>query len=97
MNKYDLILEHVLLQVSCSYRQENDDMEGLGVYNYIHCEPVNSHVQSDYDHVPQHGVGDDYSHMNSCNANQVFSSGEYGVISWQKRSDTSFDLFFIII
>lgn len=75
------IREEAFARVSCSYRQGNDDMEGLGVYNYIHCEPVNSHVQSDYDHVPQHGVGDDYSHMNSCNANQVFSSGEYGVIS----------------
>lgn len=61
-------------------KQDKDDMEGSDIYNHIH-EPVNISVEPDYDYAPQHGVGDDdYSHMKTCNANQVDSSGEYALV-----------------
>lgn len=82
------IPNEAFVQISCSLnpetfdiRQGNDDLEAISVYNHVH-EPINISVQPDYDHLPQHGMDDDdYSHINSCNANQVDSSGEYGVIS----------------
>lgn len=68
-------------------------MQGLGVYKHLH-EPINSSVQPDYDHLPQHGVDDDdYSHMNSYNVNQVDSSGEYAMFI--NRREWTFLLIYI--
>eukprot|EP00105_Crassostrea_gigas_P014774 XP_011431555.1 PREDICTED: uncharacterized protein LOC105331164 isoform X1 [Crassostrea gigas] len=52
------------------------------IYNHLHEDPSDICIQTDYDHVPQLGTeDDDYSHLGTCNATDVDSPEEYGVVN----------------
>lgn len=52
------------------------------IYNHLHEDLSEVCIQADYDHVPQIGTeDDDYSHLGTCNATDVDSPEEYGVVN----------------